>query len=236
MRKNAEGHCTEFRRRFLAALVSASVRRGAVAAICVVASVVFSPGEAEAAGLVDFLFGTQPPSATADSNPILSPPLTLNEPPAGPAGAAVTYCVRLCDGRYFPVARNTGATSAQLCGALCPAARTKIFSGSDIARARAPDGTRYSDLPNAFVYRKELVPDCTCNGKDVFGTAPVDVASDPTLRAGDLVATEDGTVKFTGSRDRLRQALGLPPVNASVVTQERRRLATAATAARGAAN
>ena len=32
---------------------------------------------------------------------------------------------------------------------------------------------------------------CTCNGKDAFGLAKIDVASDPTLKPGDIVATGD---------------------------------------------
>ena len=51
--------------------------------------------------------------------------------------------------------------------------------------------TRYADLDNAFVYRQKLIPDCTCNGKDAFGLAKIDVASDPTLKPGDIVATGD---------------------------------------------
>jgi hypothetical protein len=44
------------------------------------------------------------------------------------------------------------------------------------------------------------VPDCTCNGKDAFGLAPYDSKYDPTLRPGDIGATKDGFVAFTGKR------------------------------------
>jgi len=110
---------------------------------------------------------------------------------SGSAGRSIAYCVRLCDGRYFPMQRQSNATSIQLCNAFCPAAKTQVFNGSQIDHAVGHNGARYADLDNAFVYREKIVPGCTCNGKDAFGLAKIDVASDPTLRAGDIVASGD---------------------------------------------
>lgn len=109
----------------------------------------------------------------------------------GGSGRAVAYCVRLCDGRYFPMQRHANATSIQLCNAFCPAAKTQVFNGSQIDHAVASNGARYANLDNAFVYREKIVPNCTCNGKDAFGLARIDVAKDPTLRPGDIVASGD---------------------------------------------
>ena len=109
----------------------------------------------------------------------------------GSTGRAVAYCVRLCDGRYFPMQRRSNATSIQLCNAFCPAAKTAVFNGSQIDHAVASNGARYANLANAFVYRQKIVPGCTCNGKDEFGLAKIDVKSDPTLKPGDIVATGD---------------------------------------------
>lgn len=106
-------------------------------------------------------------------------------------GRSVAYCVRLCDGRYFPMQRHTNATPVQLCNAFCPSAKTQVFNGGDIDHAVAPTGARYADLEHAFVYRQKIVADCTCNGKDAFGLTKIDVASDPTLRPGDIVANGD---------------------------------------------
>ena len=61
---------------------------------------------------------------------------------SGGSGVATSYCVRLCDGRYFPIQRTSTSQAAQVCSALCPAAATKVFFGSDIARATARDGKR----------------------------------------------------------------------------------------------
>ena len=109
----------------------------------------------------------------------------------GSVGRSVAYCVRLCDGRYFPMQRHSNATSIQLCNAFCPAAKTQVFNGSQIDHAVTSNGARYTDLDNAFVYREKIVTGCTCNGKDAFGLAKIDVANDPTLRPGDIVASGD---------------------------------------------
>jgi len=109
----------------------------------------------------------------------------------GSTGRAVAYCVRLCDGRYFPMQRNNNATSIQLCNAFCPAAKTQVFNGSQIDHAVAPNGARYASLENAFVYRQKIVENCSCNGRDAFGLAKIDIASDPTRRPGDIIATGD---------------------------------------------
>lgn len=106
-------------------------------------------------------------------------------------GRYVAYCVRLCDGRYFPMQRHGNATSIQLCNAFCPAAKTQVFNGSAIDHAVANNGARYANLDHAFVYREKIVSGCTCNGRDSFGLAKIDVANDPTLRQGDIVADGD---------------------------------------------
>ena len=42
----------------------------------------------------------------------------------------------------------------------------------------------------------------TCNGRDAFGLAHIDAGSDRTLRAGDVVATENGLMAYTGATDK----------------------------------
>jgi hypothetical protein len=113
----------------------------------------------------------------------------------------VSYCVRLCDGRFFPIQRSA-ATPVEICNSFCPAARTKVFAGSSIEHAVAHDGSRYTDLGSAFAYRTKVVPGCTCNGKDAFGLVDMKTADDPTLRQGDVVATRDGFVAYSGATKR----------------------------------
>lgn len=144
----------------------------------------------------DSWFGRQerevPPQANAYSDPSNAPGREqVNTSPSLGTGRAVAYCVRLCDGRYFPMQRHANATSIQLCNAFCPAAKTQVFNGSQIDHAVSSNGTRYADLANAFVYREKVVADCTCNGKTPFGLMTLNAASDPTLRQGDIVSNGD---------------------------------------------
>ena len=117
------------------------------------------------------------------------------------ASGGTAYCVRTCDGRFFPLERGTSASAAEVCKSFCPSARTIVFHGSKIDYAVAANGARYSDLDNAFVYRKRIVDNCTCNGRGTFGLARLNVASDPTLRQGDIVATNDGLATYKGSKN-----------------------------------
>jgi hypothetical protein len=162
-----------------------------------------SAAPAAAQGLFDSLFNgdrysaRQRSYAPRDTNAYAEP--SSGQPQDRPAvpqagygtGRAVAYCVRLCDGRYFPMSRHANASPVQMCNAFCPAAKTQVFNGSEIDHAVASTGARYADLDKAFVYRQKLIPDCTCNGKDAFGLARIDVANDPTLKPGDIVATGD---------------------------------------------
>ena len=148
---------------------------------------------------------SRPPSnITAFVDPFTSLANHFNPPPQqqlrAETGPARAFCVRTCDGRYFPVQAHAGLSTAEACRSFCPASQTRLYSGGNIDTAAANDGSRYADLDNAFVYRQHLVDGCTCNGRDAFGLAHVDAKSDPTLRAGDVVATKSGLVAFTGAK------------------------------------
>jgi hypothetical protein len=115
-------------------------------------------------------------------------------------------------------------SAAQMCKSFCPASETKVYAGGGIDYAAAPDGSRYRDLPNAFAYRKQLVSGCTCNGKDAFGLARIDVNDDPTLARGDIVVTKDGLVAVSGRSEGEPQ---FTPVSSyrGISARERDRLA-----------
>lgn len=175
------------------------------------AGIAFAPSPA-AAGFFEQLFGDlrqvfsrpEAPPATRYSDPFSSfaraiEPRTEREVRAD-RGPAQAFCVRSCDGHYFPVSAHAGMTAAQACHSFCPASETRLYSGSSIDYAFAADGSRYADQPNAFLYRKHLVSGCTCNGSTAFGLAQVDPSSDPTLRPGDIVATKSGLMAVTGTR------------------------------------
>jgi hypothetical protein len=110
----------------------------------------------------------------------------------------IIHCVRLCDGQHFPLERMANATPAETCKAICPTSVTKVYFGSEIDGAVAGDGARYADLNTAFLYRKHLVANCSCNGKDPFGLATLDVKTDPTLRPGDIISTKEGLMTYSG--------------------------------------
>ncbi len=170
-----------------------------VVAPLLASSFLLTPGAASAESLFDLLFGgfqkqrQAPAQASFFADPNQQPtPARAMVSPGGPA-----FCVRSCDGKYFPLARGN-ASPVQTCEAFCPASPTKVFFGSNIDSAIAVNGERYADGENAFAYRKALRADCTCNGHDAAGLAPVDLTLDTSLRAGDVIATTDGLVAYSG--------------------------------------
>lgn len=127
------------------------------------------------------------------------------QPLRAETGPARAFCVRSCDGRYFPVQAHAGLSAAEACRSFCPASQTRLYSGGTIDSAVTSNGSRYADHDNAFVYRQRLVDGCTCNGRDAFGLAQVDAKSDPTLRQGDIVATKSGLAAVSGARNNVAE-------------------------------
>jgi uncharacterized protein DUF2865 len=178
-----------------------------VATAVLAGSVAFAPRIASAEGLFDFLFGgAQKQQHRQSAASFFADPFGLNQqaaPPQPPrpvaaGGSGPAYCVRSCDGKYFPLMVRGNATPAQMCQAFCPASATKVFFGSNIEAASSSTGERYADSENAYGYRKALRADCTCNGRDPAGLAPVDLTLDSSLRQGDVIATTDGLVAYSG--------------------------------------
>jgi len=134
-------------------------------------------------------------------------------------GTSTAYCVRTCDGRYFPVNQNGDQSRAETCSSLCPASETKVFYGSNIDGATTDGGKAYSSLANAFKYREQLVAGCTCNGKDSVGLASITIAEDKTIRKGDIVAGEGGLVVANQAASRHRAATNFSPVPERIRTK-----------------
>ena len=180
------------------------------------------PAPVAAEGLFDFFFGGAqqrpqrdvPQQASPFVDPFASqqnPPAQLPTRSASAGGSGPAFCVRSCDGKYFPLMRGL-ASPAQMCQSFCPASATKVFFGSSIDGAYSQTGERYADSENAFAYRKALRADCTCNGREPAGLAPVDLTLDSSLKAGDVVATTDGLVAYTGVRLGQEQSAEFTPV------------------------
>ena len=161
-------------------------------------------------------FGARPPPQIRMPFPADDMP-RYEAPRARSYGGGQAWCVRTCDGRHFPAQGNDSESRAQSCNSFCPAAETALLYGSDIDDAATETGQDYSDLPNAYRYRNELVPGCTCNGKDSVGLAAVKVTDDPTLRKGDIVASPGGLVVANrNANDRHGVAMNFSPLPESV--------------------
>ncbi len=169
---------------------------------------------ASAQGIFERIFGglrqavegptREPTNITAFADPFSNLANGINPAPQpAETGLARAFCVRTCDGHFFPVQARTGLSAAESCHAFCPGSQTRLYSGGTIDYAVASDGSRYADLANAFVYRQHLVDGCTCNGHDHFGLARMDINSDPTLRQGDIVATKSGLMAFIGAKNNV---------------------------------
>ena len=190
-----------------------------VAAAALAGSLGLAPCVASAEGLFDLFFGAfqkqqqqkPPPQANFFADPFNQQPAPPPRPVVA-SGSGPAFCVRSCDGRYFPLTMRGGASPIQMCQAFCPASPTKVFFGSNIDGASSASGERYADSDNAFAYRKALRADCTCNGRDAAGLAPVDLTLDTSLRAGDVIATTSGLVAYSGAKLGSGQTPDFTPV------------------------
>jgi hypothetical protein len=135
-------------------------------------------------GIFDQLFGG-PSNGTTDPN-------------APQTGSGYrTVCVRTCDGFYFPISYATSPDhfrdDEKTCQRLCPASEVVLFShrnpGEDMNQATSINGALYSTLPNAFRYRTEFNPACTCKRP---GQSWADaLGPDTTVQNGDIVVTDE---------------------------------------------
>src|ERR1700724_4434770 len=193
-------------------LVDGRVRRRVMLAATIAGSLALVPGPVSAEGLVDFFFGAQkqqarqaPPQGNSFSDPFgLNQQPQQQAPAPRVAGYGPSFCVRSCDGKYFPLTLRGNATPVALCQAFCPASATKVYYGGNIDDATASNGRRYADSEDAFAYREALRAERTCNGRDPAGLAPVDLTLDASLRQGDMIATTNGL----GADSRARGCAG----------------------------
>lgn len=172
---------------------------------------------AQAQDFFSTLFGGRPQAPP----PVAQPSFREAQPPGeyrseaprarASYGGGQAWCVRTCDGRYFPIQGPDNQSRAASCHSFCPASETRLVYGSNIDNASTDNGKPYSDLPNAFRYRKETVAGCSCNGKDQAGLAPLNIDSDPTLRKGDIVAGANGLTIAAPTGDK-HAAVNFTPV------------------------
>jgi hypothetical protein len=151
-----------------------------------------------------FLFGDSPP-VLENKRPRIIIRSRRPKPQATTDGNNV-FCVRTCDGFYFRIqtSRSTAGNESQngTCKAFCPASPTTLYStrnGNDIENSVDGKGNRYSKLPNALRFRKEIVPACSCQTKPGDGLADLPLTQDATLRKGDMIVSKTGVRIFKGS-------------------------------------
>jgi hypothetical protein len=119
--------------------------------------------------------------------------------PVTPSGSYKTLCVRTCDGFYFPISYSTVPANfsqdAQTCQRLCPAADTVLYShrttGEDVNQAVSANGSLYTQMANAFAYRKAFNPSCGCKAAGQTWADALKQIDDQTIERGDIVVTEE---------------------------------------------
>ena len=137
-----------------------------------------------------------------------------NSAPAAPPGVDMgppsstyrTVCVRTCDGAYFPISFATVPArfpdDERACKAQCPAADASLYAyrnpGEDINQAVSTSGQPYTALPNAFRFRTEFNPSCSCKAPGQTWADALKSIDDKTTaeQQGDIIVTEESARKM----------------------------------------
>src|SRR5580704_17679976 len=123
------------------------------------------------------------------------------------SGTFRTVCVRSCDGYYFPISFATVPArfpdDEKTCKALCPAADASLYSyrnpGEDMSQAVSISGQPYSSSPNAFRYRQEFTPSCSCKARgQTWSDALKSIVNKAAAeQQGDIIVTEESAKKMS---------------------------------------
>lgn len=136
-----------------------------------------------------------------------------NNPAAPPSdlgpqsGTFRTVCARSCDGAYFPISFATVPSrfpdDEKTCKSLCPASEATLFAyrnpGEDMNEAVSISGQPYSAMPNAFRYRNEFVPSCSCKAVGQTWSDALKSIDDKAAaeQQGDIIVTEESAKKMS---------------------------------------
>jgi Protein of unknown function (DUF2865) len=142
-------------------------------------------------------------------------------PPADvgpPSGTYRTVCVRSCDGAFFPISFATVPArfpdDERTCKALCPAAEASLYAyrnpGEDMNQAVSISGQPYTASPNAFRFRQEFNPSCSCKAAGQTWSEALKAIDDKAAaeQQGDIIVTEESAKKM--SRPLAKQAPAVP--------------------------
>jgi hypothetical protein len=123
------------------------------------------------------------------------------------SGTFRTVCARSCDGAYFPISFATVPSrfpdDEKTCKNLCPASEATLFAyrnpGEDMNQAVSIAGQSYSSMPNAFRYRNEYVPSCSCKAVGQTWSDALKSIDDKAAaeQQGDIIVTEESAKKMS---------------------------------------
>src|SRR6202007_1385623 len=90
--------------------------------------------------------------------------------------------------------------------ALCPAAESSLYAyrnpGEDMSQAVSINGQPYSSSPNAFRYRQEFNPSCSCKAAGQTWADALKSIDDKAAaeQQGDIIVTEESAKKMQQQR------------------------------------
>src|SRR3981081_2153503 len=123
------------------------------------------------------------------------------------SGTFGTVCFRLCAGAYFPISFATVPArfpdDEKTCKNLCPAGAASLFTyrnpGEDMNQAVSISGQSYASSPNAFRYRQEFNPSCSCKAAGQTWSDALKSIDDKAAaeQQGDIIVTEESAKKMS---------------------------------------
>ena len=123
------------------------------------------------------------------------------------SGTYRTVCVRSCDGAFFPISFATVPArfpdDEKTCKALCPATEANLYAyrnpGEDMNQAVSVSGQAYTSSPNAFRFRQEFNPTCSCKAAGQTWSDALKSVDDKAAaeQQGDIIVTEEGSKKMS---------------------------------------
>jgi len=144
------------------------------------------------------------------------------DPASRPQQKTRVFCVRTCDGFYFPLELSQDAdnpsNAGSACQSNCPGAEVlPFFADGDsdtIEQAKSFDLQNYGALKHAYSYRSTLTAACACHRSANLNDS---VLTDPTLRKGDIIMTSQGLVVFRGFENTNQPEKNFSPVRSQAV-------------------
>ena len=132
------------------------------------------------------------------------------------SGTYRTLCVRTCDGYYWPISFSTVpgrfGEDEHVCRRMCPAAQVVLFShrnpGEEVSQAVSLGGQTYGEMPNAFLYRKQYNPACSCKRAGETWARALQHLDD-TIERGDIVVTEERAKQLSKPREQQQPRRGV---------------------------